>query len=226
VLTVRAWGDRRPAPRDGEPQHAPAEALGPVEIRETLRLPAVWFGALAFATYVAIEVAAGLWAFLLLTEGRHLPAAAAGVCVSGYWGSLFVGRVVQGLVAERLGSDRVLRGSLVGIGAGSVLVALPGPAWLAVAGLLIIGFAVAPGISAAHPYHPRSGRRRARQPGGVQIGAAGLGGALVPAGVGVLLTRVGVEALGPALVGLSLVLLALDAASNPRSAAQRAASAA
>jgi fucose permease len=148
------------------------------------------------------------------------------VGVSGYWGSLFVGRVVQGLVAERLGSDRVLRGSLVGIGAGSVLVALPGPAWLAVAGLLIIGFAVAPGISAAHPYHPRSGRRRARQPGGVQIGAAGLGGALVPAGVGVLLTRVGVEALGPALVGLSLVLLALDAASNPRSAAQRAASAA
>jgi MFS family permease len=23
VLTVRAWGDRQPAPRDGEPQHAP-----------------------------------------------------------------------------------------------------------------------------------------------------------------------------------------------------------
>jgi hypothetical protein len=39
--------------------------------------------------------------------------------------------------------------------------------------------------------------------------------------VGVLLTRVGVEALGPALVGLSLVLLAFDAASNRRSGGRR-----
>lgn len=33
-----------------------------VRVSETLRLPAVWFGALAFAVYVAIEVSAGLYA--------------------------------------------------------------------------------------------------------------------------------------------------------------------
>jgi fucose permease len=167
-------------------------------------------------------VAAGLWAFLLLTEGRHLPAAAAGVCVSGYWGSLFVGRVVQGLVAERLGSARVLRASLAGIGTGAVLVALPGPAWLAVAGFAIIGFAAAPVFPLLTlTTADRVGAAHANRAIGVQVGAAGLGGALVPAGVGVLLTRVGVEALGPALVGLSLVLLALYGAANRRSAAQR-----
>ena len=75
--------------------------------------------------YVAIEVAAGLWAFLLLTESRGVSRAVAGFCVSGYWASLFVGRVVQGVVAERLGTGRVLVGSLVGMAAGSLLIAHP-----------------------------------------------------------------------------------------------------
>lgn len=63
---------------------APAAAVGvavepaapvarPVPVRETLRLPAVWLGMLAFAVYVAVEVATGLWAFLLLTEGEGSP---------------------------------------------------------------------------------------------------------------------------------------------------------
>ncbi|MDG4758839.1 hypothetical protein [Micromonospora sp. WMMD710] len=47
-------------------------------VRSTLLLPAVWSGAAGFALYVAIEVSAGLWAFLLLTEGRGLGAAVAG----------------------------------------------------------------------------------------------------------------------------------------------------
>jgi fucose permease len=217
VLTVRAWGARRGVPGGENPQHAPAETLGPVQVRETLRLPAVWFGALAFAVYVAVEVAAGLWAFLLLTEGRQLGATIAGLCVSGYWASLFVGRVVQGVVAERLGTARVLRGSLVGMAAGAVLVALPGPAWLAVAGLAVIGFAAAPvfpllTLTTAE----RVGPAHADRTIGLQVGAAGLGGALIPAGIGVLLSRLGVEALGPALVVLSLALLGLHTAANQR----------
>ncbi|MCM0678497.1 MFS transporter [Micromonospora phytophila] len=136
ALTVRAWRrDRSPAPvGENRPDRPPAgsapgaaPAVTPIRVRETLRLPAVWLGALAFAVYVAIEVAAGLWAFLLLTDGRGLDAAVAGVCVSGYWGSLFVGRVVQGVVAERLGAAAVLRGSLVGMAVGALLIALPAP---------------------------------------------------------------------------------------------------
>ncbi|WP_446219705.1 MFS transporter [Micromonospora sp. IBHARD004] len=189
----------------------------PVRIGETLRLPAVWLGAVAFAVYVAIEVAAGLWAFLLLTEGRGLPAAVAGICVSGYWGSLFVGRVVQGVVAERLGSARVLRGSLLGMAAGAVLIALPAPAWVAVAGLLVVGFAAAPvfpllTLTTAE----RVGGAHADRVIGLQIGAAGLGGALVPAGIGVLLGRTSVQALGPALVVLAAALIALHAAASRR----------
>lgn len=97
ALTVRAWQRRVPASTeaaDVTPAETPVVVRLPV--RATLRLPAVWSGTVAFALYVAIEVSAGLWAFLLLTEGRGLSAAVAGGCVSAYWGSLFVGRVVQG----------------------------------------------------------------------------------------------------------------------------------
>ena len=130
VLTVRAWSGRRRTGTDrggvgrgrgGGPAAARCRSGRPCACRRSGS--ARWPSPL----YVAIEVAAGLWAFLLLTEGRGLgPPPPA--CRLRYWGSLFVGRVVQGLVAERLGTVRVLRGSLAGMAAGAALIAVPGPA--------------------------------------------------------------------------------------------------
>jgi fucose permease len=205
-----------------EPRPAAPAAAEPVRIRETLTRPAVWFGAATFAVYVAVEVAAGLWAFLLLTTGRGMTPAAAGFCVSVYWGSLFLGRVAQGLLAERLGTRPVLLGGMVGMAVGSGLVAVPGPAWLAVTGLAVLGFAAAPvfpllTLTTAE----RVGRRHADRAIGVQIAAAGLGGALIPSGFGVLIGRASVEALGPALLVASLVMLALHRASDRRGTAAR-----
>ncbi|MER5701535.1 MFS transporter [Micromonospora sp. NPDC002296] len=216
ALTVRAWRERG-AGGPGSPDPGPQEAAAPVRVRETLRLPAVWLGSLAFAVYVAIEIAAGLWAFLLLTEGRGLTAGVAGVCVSGYWGSLFVGRVVQGIGSERLGAAKVLRGSLLGMVAGTALIALPAPAWVAVAGLLVLGFAAAPVFPLLMlTTAERVGAAHADRTIGVQIAVAGLGGALVPTGIGVLVSNTSVQALGPALTVLAVVLFALHAATTRR----------
>ncbi|MFF3866525.1 MFS transporter [Micromonospora sp. NPDC001898] len=220
ALTVRAWRDRSAAGAGGpgSPDPGPQEAAAvPVRVRETLRLPAVWLGSLAFTVYVAIEAAAGLWAFLLLTEGRGMTAGVAGVCVSGYWGSLFVGRVVQGIGSERLGAAKVLRGSLLGMAVGAALIALPAPAWVAVAGLLVLGFAAAPVFPLLMlTTAERVGAAHADRTVGVQIAAAGLGGALVPTGIGVLVGNTSVQALGPALTVLAVALFALVAATSRR----------
>jgi len=238
-VTARSWSrapvppaPADPAPVAGGPAAAPpapaagaaaatavatADPPAPVRTRDTLALPAVWLGVLAFAVYVAVEMGAGLWAFLLLTEARGVSAAVAGLCVSLYWGSLFVGRVVQGVVAERLGPARILTGSLLGMAAGSLLVALPLPAWATVAGLAVIGFAAAPVFPLLTlTTADRVGRAHADRAIGMQIGAAGLGGALIPSGIGILLGRFGAGALGACLLALSILLVAFYAAATRR----------
>jgi fucose permease len=205
-----AFATRAPAWRNrpvGHPQAATGDTSR-APVRDTLSLPAAWLGMLAFALYAAVEITTGLWAFLLLTEDRGVAATAAGICVSAYWGCLLGGRVVQGFVAERLGVRAVLAGSLVGLCVGSLLVALPAPAWVAVTGLCLVGFAAA----AVFPLltlttGARVGAAHADRVVGMQIGAAGLGGALIPAAVGVLLSHTDVAALGPALLVLSAALL-------------------
>ncbi|MEV4516433.1 MFS transporter [Dactylosporangium sp. NPDC049525] len=199
VTKARSWG-RAPVPVHETPQRG----------RDTLKLPAVWLGVVAFGVYVAVEAGAGLWAFLLLTEGRGISDAVAGVCVSGYWACLFLGRVVQGAVADRIGVSRVIAGCLLGMAAGAFLVALPGPGWLAATGLGLIGFAAAPvfpllTLTTAE----RVGAAHADRAIGLQIAGAGLGGALVPTAIGVLLARAGVNVLGSTLLALALLLLVL-----------------
>jgi fucose permease len=99
--------------------------------------------------------------------------------------------------------------------AGAVLVALPAPAWVAVLGFAVIGFGAAPVFPLLTlTTVDRVGEVHVDRTIGLQIGTAGLGGALIPAGIGVLLARLGVEALGPSLVVLSVILLGLYAVSR------------
>jgi fucose permease len=204
TLTRAAWADERVGGADGGPR--PSR----VPIRRTLASPAVWFGALTFAAYVAVEVGAGLWAFLLLTEGRSLDPRTAGMCVSGYWGSLFVGRLLQGVAAERLGTDRILLGSLIGMAVGAALVALPASAWVTVAGLAAIGFAAAPVFPLLTlTTADRVGAEHAERAIGLQIAVAGLGGAVFPTAIGWLISRRDVSVVGPALLALCLIMIVL-----------------
>ncbi|MFI5839032.1 MFS transporter [Catenuloplanes sp. NPDC051500] len=210
ALTARLW--KRPVVE---------ESVEVTKAAHTLRIPAVWLGVGAFVCYVAIEVAAGLWAFTVLTQGRDMSPRSAGLIVSAYWGALFVGRVIFGWVSERISSHRVLLGALLGMAAGSVLIALPAPAWVACLGLVVLGFFAAPVFPLLIlTTADRVGAAHADRAIGMQVGASGVGGALIPAVVGVLLNRAGFGLLGPVLLALSVLLVVLYLlASRPRPAA-------
>jgi fucose permease len=202
LATVRAW-------RDGAPALAAPAPAAP-RVRRTLALPAVWQGAAAFGVYAGVELGAGLWAYTLLTGSRGVGEQLAGLAVAGYWGSLFAGRLLFGAVADRAGPHRVITGSVAGLVAGAALVAVPAPGALAVAGLALVGLAAAPvfpllTLTTAE----RVGDRHADRAIGVQIAAAALGGAALPAGIGALIGRLGPEVLGPSLVLLTLTLAGL-----------------
>ncbi|HEY8474050.1 MAG TPA: MFS transporter [Natronosporangium sp.] len=193
-------------------------AVAPVQppSRQTWRLPGLWLGAAGFAVQVAIEIATALWAFLLLTERRGMAEELAGLAVSAYWGCMFVGRLVSGAVTDRLGPHRLLAAGVTGLLLGAVLVTVPAPGWLAVVGLVVLGFAAAPMFPLLTlTTKERVGDEHADRTIGVQTGASALGGAAVPAAIGVLIDHTGPEALGPCLIALA-ALLALIYGSSRR----------
>ena len=121
------------------------------------------------------------WAFTVLTESRGWAPGPAGVAVGVYWGSIGGGRVVFGLVADRVGIDRLLRYCLPAAAAGAMLFALPRPAEGRLRGPGPRGVGLAPVFPCLMTRTPqRLGRPCRPTPIGFQVGAAMIGAAAVP----------------------------------------------
>jgi fucose permease len=202
AVTARSWR----TPGDALQEEATREASRGNAAR-TLRLPTVWMGAVTFALYTGTEVAVALWTFTLLTEGRDLSTGAAGTCVAAYWGALFVGRVVYGVIADRLPGRQGLAACLAGMSAGALVAVLPAPAWVTVFGVMMIGLFAAPvfpllTLTTAE----RVGADHAGPAVGMQIGAASLGAVVFPGLLGLLVGRVGTGVIAPSFLVLTLLV--------------------
>jgi fucose permease len=167
--------------------------------------PASVLGALTFtAVETGIESSAGIWGYLFLSAGRGLPPATAGVAVAAYWAMMCAGRVVLGPVAERLGPARVLAAAAAGVPLGAALMTLPipgpGSGALAVAGLMFLGLAAAPIFPL---FTLTTGTTRMVS---LQVAASAVGGAALPAGLGLLLGAAGARLLAPSLLALGLAM--------------------
>jgi fucose permease len=178
--------------------------------RDTLRRPIVWLGMLTFFFYTGVEIVAAQWSYSLLTLGRGVPAATAGLMVSLYWGSLMAGRVLFGLVADRVPLTRTLRFCIIGSIAGALLFWLEPTRLLSFAGLMAMGFFLAPIFASMISLTPgRVGRAHADSAIGFQIAAAALGGAALTALVGVAARTGGLEVIGAAIAIFAVLLLVL-----------------
>jgi fucose permease len=191
-------------PRWGEASADPAGEAPPARARDALAHPAVLLHMAVFFVYTGLEVALGQWAFTVLTEHRGVAAEPAGVAVGAYWGSIGVGRVVFGLVAERVGLDRLLRACLLAAVAGAALFAAPLPAGWAVAGLVVAGVGLAPVFPCLMTRTPqRLGPALSAHAIGFQVGAAMIGAAAIPAGLGLLAGGAGLGAVPAAVAALA-----------------------
>ncbi len=165
---------------------------------------------LVFFVYTGIEGAAGQWAYTLLTEARGLAPAAAGVAASCYWGSLFVGRLAFGALAHHVAPRTLLRATIGAAPVAAAGVALSRSAPLGFASLFALGLVLAPIFPLLISETPgRVGPRHAAHAIGFQISAATLGAGVLPAAIGLAMSHLGLEALGPSLLGLSILLAVL-----------------
>jgi fucose permease len=202
--TRSLWDTGRGAPG---PTHAPA-TLG-----ESLRQPRVQANVALFFLYTGIEGTAGQWAYSLFTEGRGVAPTWAGVGVGAYWASLTVGRVVSGALAHRYSPARLLRWSVALVPACALLMARSPHPLAGFAGLSLLGFVggpIFPLLIAGTPQ--RTGGGHADNAVGVQIAAAGLGAAMIPALGGVLAAAYGIEAIAWFLLASAAVVVVLHEA--------------
>lgn len=170
---------------------------------------AVWLSLAMFFVYVGVEAGAGQWSYSLFTLSRSTPAALAGVLVSAYWASLTVGRILFGALSFRIGSVTLLRAvMLVSVGAsGLIWLNLSPVSWLALA---VLGLSIAPIFPVLIAETPeRIGQQHAANVIGLEVAASVVGGAALPAGLGVLAARFSLEAVPPTLVVAAVMLLVL-----------------
>ena len=175
------------------------------------RLPAAVWAALVFvAVENGVESGAGIWGYVFLTAGRGVGHTVAGVALSAYWLMMFLGRVILGAVAERVGPSRLLTVAVAAVSVGCALMAAPGPGGLAVAGLLLMGFAAAPIFPLfTLTTTARVGPDDTAQMVSLQVAASAVGSAALPAGLGVTIGAFSAGALGPWLLLPSVAMYGL-----------------
>lgn len=203
------WTERMPvggAPSGTEAEHPTRAARS----RDTLRRPIVWLVMGTFFAYAGAEFVVAQWSFTLLTLHRGESVATGGLLVSLYWGSLMVGRVLFGIVADRVPLVRTLSACLVTSVVGALLLWLEPTRSLSFMGLMLIGAAFAPIFASLVILTPGwVGREHADNAIGFQVAAAGLGGAALTATVGVVASAAGLATIGASIVALTLTLLVL-----------------
>jgi len=199
------------APRAGAASIAQGAKLGGMRRSEP------WLQVAMYAVYSACEFSVGIWTVSMLRESRGIAEGVAGNWVSLYYGGIMVGRVLTGLIADRLGNRFMARLGIIIAAAGCVLFTLRGADWIALPGLLLLGLGFAPIYPCMmHETPARFDEATYRRVIGLSIGAACVGGSFLPAGVGLVMSATSLEALGFCVGAFILALAILGEALNRR----------
>jgi len=135
-----------------------------------------------FFGYCALESTAGLWASSYLVLARGIQETTAARFAALFYIGITVGRFVSGFVADKLGDRALIRIGLTVIAVGILLVALPlGVDWIALGGLIIIGFGCAPIYPAVIHSTPHNfGEENSQRIVGIQMASAYFGSTFMP----------------------------------------------
>lgn len=145
-----------------------------------------------FFLYVGAEHSSGFWVTSVLLESRGMDIGAAAAFPAVYYASIMAGRFIFGYLAKRFSNIFLVRFGLALATAGLLIMSVSNSLF----GMSLIGLGFA-------PVHPCTMHQTSKRFGplittklvGYQVAAGGLGVALLSSLVGIILTRVSLEAL-------------------------------
>jgi fucose permease len=189
------------------PTSAPLEKPKPVQTKGVLQSPIVWLGIGIIFLSAGIEVTTGQLSNSLFVDGRGVDPRTVATWISLYWLSFTVGRLVTGIVIDRVSHNLFLRVSMFFAIIGATLIWLNPSPTLSFAGLAIMGFAMAPIAPTIIGDTPRRvGVNRAPNIIGYQGMGAGLGIAFLPSVAGVLGEIIDLEIIGLFLIITTVIM--------------------
>ena len=209
IITLSLWKD--PKNKKSGSTDKDKDYTKEVKIFETLtHLPAL-LSIFLFFIYTGIEMSLGHWAYTFFTESRAINTSTAGYMVSAYWGSFTAGRILAGFLAYKFLSHKIAKyAATLGV-FGSALIAVNISQWFSFFGIILTGLAIAPIFPAliSSTTH-RVGKEYTTNTIGMQISAAGLGGALLPGLLGVLARNINLEIIPIFIMFLFILFLTIN----------------
>jgi fucose permease len=185
---------------------APESEDAPHDVRGSARRTTIAGAALLFV-YVGIELGAGQWSFTRLTADGALADTIAGIAVFLYWSALAGGRVALAIFGDRIRAARLFDLSVGGALVSAVAFWTLPPPIAALVALPCIGASLSVFVPLLLYLTPRRvGRAAAPRAIGYQVAAGMIGGAVLPAGIGVVMQSSGVSTLGLCLSALAVTL--------------------
>ena len=180
------------------------------------RRASVMGGALMFV-YVGIELGAGQWSFTRLTLDGALTEGVAGLAVFLYWSALAAGRIGLALVGDRIQAAQLVDLSVAGAIVSAIAFWMLPPPIAALVALPSIGLSLSVFVPLLLYLIPRRvGRAAAPHVIGYLVAAGMIGGAVLPAAIGLVLQTTGVSSLGICLTALAAIFGGLHLAARGR----------
>ncbi len=171
-------------PETEKPQPSAHKTLG---IKKLLKLDGVHAVLISFILYCGIEQTMMLWGATYLIQARGFDSAKAAFWISFFLGGITLGRFLSGFITMKLNNTRMIRLGQLLILAGTLLIILPLPDGLSLAGIIIAGLGCAPIYPCMlHETPVRFGKENAQEVMGFQMAAAYIGSTFLPPLMGVV----------------------------------------
>ncbi len=212
ALSLPLWKRAQTAP-DG----VHARPTGAVGIRQALRLPGAKPMMLAFFCYCGLEVTAGLWIASYLVLVRGVAEERAAQAASVFFLGITLGRLISGLVSNRVGSPRMVRAGQAVILCGILPFFLPVSTAVLLCGIALLGLGCAPVFPGLlHETPVNFGEENSQSLMGMQMASAYTGITVMPPVFGLIANAISAGLLPVFLLLLAAGLLGFTQAAGRR----------
>ena len=208
VFSLPLWKERKTSESPGNTNES-TTLEKPLTLPQIIKIPGAKEVMLCFFCYCAIEQTAGLWASSYLTLFKGVSAETAARFAGMFFIGITVGRAINGFIAMKLQDSQMIRLGQSIIAIGVIVMLLPGPHIISLAGLILIGLGCAPVypcIIHSTPAHFGAGRSQALI--GVQMASAYVGTCLMPPIFGLIANHISI-ALFPVYIMALLILMVI-----------------